>query len=112
MDDILFLPIGFQDKVIILVVPHLHGFKGVPMVSMGQGKDFGPFPLSPVDVVLQRHFQGNLHCHTAGIRKKAIVQVPRQPALELFGKLPYRLMGEPAQHHMGKPVRLGLNGLV
>ena len=35
MDHVFLLAIGLQDKMIILIISHLHGLEGVPVIGMG-----------------------------------------------------------------------------
>ena len=98
--------VGLEDKVVICVVPGLHGLEGVPVVGVLQSQNHGALGLSPVHKILQSHFQSHLHCHTAGVGKEAVRQFPRKPLPQLFRQLLGRRMGQATQHNMGKPPRL------
>ncbi len=102
--------VGFQNKMIIFIVAHLHGFEGVAMVSMGEGQNPGPPHFSAVDIILKRHFEGNFHSHTAGIGEKAVVKITGKPFLQPVRELLHRLVGQSAQHYMGEMFRLRPDG--
>ena len=110
VDHVGLFAIGLQHKVIILVVAHLHGLEGIAVVGVLQRQHLGAALVAPVHVVLQGHFQADLHRHTAGIREKAAVQVAGQPLFQLGRELLHRLMGQAAQHHMAELPGLVLNG--
>ena len=98
-----------KGEMIILVVPHFHGFKGVAVVGALQRQHQRALA-ALVHIVLQRHFQRYFHRHAAGIRKEAIVQIAGQKFLQLLRKLLHRLVGKAAQHHMAEFSGLLLNG--
>ena len=102
--------VSFQDKMIVFVVAHFHGPEGISVVGVGQGEHPGTVFLSAVDIILQRHFQGDFHRHAAGVGEKAVVQVSGKPLFQPVRELLHRLMGQAAQHHMGKMLCLRLDG--
>ena len=97
--------------MVIFVVAHLHGLEGVSVIGVGQRQGHGALALALVHVVLESHFQCHLHGHAAGIGEEAVIQVAGQPVGQLVGEASDRLVGQPAQHHVGKFVRLVLDGL-
>ena len=102
MDDIWACPVRLQHEMIIFIIPCLHRLKSVSMVGMFQSQDHRSLFIPAVHVVLKRHFQCNLDCHTAGIREETVVQISRQPGCQLFRKFSRRLMGQSAEHDVGK----------
>ena len=57
--------VGLQDKVVILVVSGFHGFKGIAVVGVFESQRQSPLRFAPVHVILQSHFQGDLHSHAS-----------------------------------------------
>ncbi len=106
VDHMRILSVSFQDKMIIFVVARFHGFKRIAVVGVGQREDLRPPHLSTIDIILKRHFQGDLHCHAPGVGKEAVVKIARKPALQPCGKLLHRFVSQAAQHYMGETVRL------
>ena len=56
MDHIRACPVSFQHEMVILIVSRFHRLKGVAVVGMLQGQDHGPLLISPIHIILQRHF--------------------------------------------------------
>ena len=88
--------------MIIWVIAYFHGFEGVPMVGVFQCQHHGAFCIALIDVILQCHFRSNFYGNTAGIGEKAMVQTAGKPFRQFVRKLLHRLVGQTAQHHMGK----------
>ena len=85
VQDMTAFPIRLQNKVIVFIVPHFHGLERIAVIGVLQRQYHSAPVLSPVHVVLQRHFKGDLYRNAAGIREKAVIQIPGQPALEFLG---------------------------
>ena len=112
MNDIFAFAVCLQNKMVVLVIAHLHGLEGISVIGVFQRQHHGAPGFFPVHIILQGNFKGNFHRNAAGIREEAIVQIPRQPALELGGKLFCRFMGQAAQHYMGKFLQLHFDRLI
>ena len=70
--------------MVVLIIACLHRLKGIAVVRVFQRQNHRPLLIAAVHIILQRHFQRYLNRHAAGIRKKAIVQIARQPGRQFF----------------------------
>ena len=98
--------------MVVLIIAHLHSFESIPVIGMLQRQYHGTLYFFPVHIILQRNFKGNLYRNATRIREKAVIQILRQPTLELFGKFFCWLMGQTSQHYMSKFLQLCLNCLI
>ena len=92
--------VGLQHKVVVFIVANLHGLEGIAVIGVFQCEHHGALSFAAVYGILQRHFQRHFHGHAAGIRKECVIQIARQPALQLGGQFLRGHVGQPAQHHV------------
>ena len=59
--------IGFQHKMVVLIIACLHRLKGIAVVRVFQRQNHRPLLIAAVHIILQRHFQRYLNRHAAGI---------------------------------------------
>ena len=96
----------------VVGIAHRHAPKGVAVVAAPHGEQApagGP-RLTPGE--LQGHLDGDLHRDRARVRQEDVVEPRWRDVDQHLGQLDRRMMGHPAEHHVGHVPQLGTNSLV
>jgi len=92
-------------------VAYGHGPDSVAVVAATRGQKAGALRLSSGVLVLQRHLEGDINRHGAGIGKKDAFKAVRHKAQQLFSQSHGRFMRKPAEHDMGHAPGLTMQSL-